>query len=461
MLKQRLFGFEKWKLLVALAATLALLAAGLGLLNSAKTNAMPPGGPGSKGEGTITIDDSHAYPGGYIVYSGTGLKKSQVEYLSCKLLLTPSSATSDKEVDNGWYQLNWTNPDGLHRDGETVDNVTYSAVAQSDADPSNDTVNIHDDKIITDGDAVSFTAQINLPTGIAPDLYYSQCLGGASLAIGSSFYVTKGFSAISISPEAPQPGDEITITVSNFATGDILAWDGVSGSKITASDTYPQVEISLDGQVIGSAEVTRDPDTGETTGSLTTTLSSDYASTDIVKIQASQGSRSASYELDFQNRYYTVDFDSAGGTLVPQQRVLNGQVATRPEDPTRVGYTFKGWTLDGQSYDFSQPVTQSLTLSADWEEVQPTGRQLTINGDNSASAEAGQTVTLQAYQFFASNGTVAFGIDDTHTGLGIRHLDANGSATLNVQLPADLPSGDYRIVAVNQQWEAEAKLTIK
>lgn len=68
---------------------------------------------------------------------------------------------------------------------------------------------------------------------------------------------------------------------------------------------------------------------------------------------------------------YTVTFDTAGGTPVPAQTVTANGMAARPADPTRDGYTFKGWQLNGTDYDFTQPVAGNITLTAVWEENTP------------------------------------------------------------------------------------------
>ena len=63
---------------------------------------------------------------------------------------------------------------------------------------------------------------------------------------------------------------------------------------------------------------------------------------------------------------YTVTFNSNGGTSVSSQSVVPGKTVTRPQDPTRSGYYFNGWYLNGSKYDFSKPVTSNVTLSAQW-----------------------------------------------------------------------------------------------
>lgn len=64
---------------------------------------------------------------------------------------------------------------------------------------------------------------------------------------------------------------------------------------------------------------------------------------------------------------FTVTFDSDGGSEVEPQTVEEGQTATEPEAPTKEGYTFSGWLLEGEEYDFSTPVTADITLTAYWE----------------------------------------------------------------------------------------------
>ena len=66
---------------------------------------------------------------------------------------------------------------------------------------------------------------------------------------------------------------------------------------------------------------------------------------------------------------YTVTFDSDGGSAVAAQTVEDGKTATKPADPTKEGYTFKGWYLGSTAYDFSKPVTGNITLTAKWEKV--------------------------------------------------------------------------------------------
>ena len=63
---------------------------------------------------------------------------------------------------------------------------------------------------------------------------------------------------------------------------------------------------------------------------------------------------------------YTVTFDTDGGSEVKRQTVAYGGQAAVPVAPAKPGYTFAGWYLDGKAYDFDAPVTENLTLTANW-----------------------------------------------------------------------------------------------
>ena len=77
----------------------------------------------------------------------------------------------------------------------------------------------------------------------------------------------------------------------------------------------------------------------------------------------------------------TVTFDTDGGSAVESQTVVSGRKAVRPADPVRTGYTFAGWYLDGEVYDFDTPVTTDLTLTAHW-----TANQYTITFDTAGGS---------------------------------------------------------------------------
>ncbi len=91
----------------------------------------------------------------------------------------------------------------------------------------------------------------------------------------------------------------------------------------------------------------------------------------------------ASYEFEIPVRvltnnsttgeiYYTVSFNSNGGSSVSSLLVLRGDRADMPKEPEKEGFTFEGWYKDKkltESYDFTSGVKGSLVLYAKWSET--------------------------------------------------------------------------------------------
>lgn len=68
---------------------------------------------------------------------------------------------------------------------------------------------------------------------------------------------------------------------------------------------------------------------------------------------------------------FTVSFVTEYGKAPDSQSVEEGKYAQKPEfNQTQPGYEFKGWkTENGESFDFGQPINESITLIADWQKA--------------------------------------------------------------------------------------------
>lgn len=66
-----------------------------------------------------------------------------------------------------------------------------------------------------------------------------------------------------------------------------------------------------------------------------------------------------------------VTFDSNGGTDVPVQKQMYGELLEEPEDPVREGYTFTGWYKDPACDDLWDVETDTIesdtNLYAGWQ----------------------------------------------------------------------------------------------
>lgn len=63
---------------------------------------------------------------------------------------------------------------------------------------------------------------------------------------------------------------------------------------------------------------------------------------------------------------YEVLFNTNGGSNVDAQIIDYGKTATKPADPTRAGYTFVGWFLEGEEFDFDANVYANFEVTAKW-----------------------------------------------------------------------------------------------
>ena len=71
--------------------------------------------------------------------------------------------------------------------------------------------------------------------------------------------------------------------------------------------------------------------------------------------------------------YYTIQFDTDGGTSMDSVSVLSGEKISPPVTPTKITqdceYVFIGWLYNGTQWDFENGVvTQDMTLVAEWKE---------------------------------------------------------------------------------------------
>ncbi len=74
--------------------------------------------------------------------------------------------------------------------------------------------------------------------------------------------------------------------------------------------------------------------------------------------------------MELRDPGFTVTFDSRGGSDVPAQSRMYGELLEIPEPPTREGYTFTGWYKDYACDELWQvekdTVQDNLTLYAGW-----------------------------------------------------------------------------------------------
>ena len=84
---------------------------------------------------------------------------------------------------------------------------------------------------------------------------------------------------------------------------------------------------------------------------------------------------------DTENKIYLVTFDSDGGSKVENQTIGKGNKVSKPANPTKNGYNFVEWQLDGKAFDFDTEITQDITLKAKWEQ-----KKTSTNNENNTQS---------------------------------------------------------------------------
>ena len=77
--------------------------------------------------------------------------------------------------------------------------------------------------------------------------------------------------------------------------------------------------------------------------------------------------------FEMRNPGFTITFDSKGGSDVPAQNQMYGELLEVPEPPTREGYEFTGWYTDHSCFILwnveSRTIEEDMTLYAGWEKI--------------------------------------------------------------------------------------------
>ena len=140
---------------------------------------------------------------------------------------------------------------------------------------------------------------------------------------------------------------------------------------------------------------------------------------------------------------FDLGYEGAGSSTTT---VMDGQPVSRPEDPTRNGYTFSGWYLNGELYDFDTPVTGPIMLVAQWEKI-PVLESIEVTTPPTETVyTVGEKLDLSGLEVTAkySDGTTSFVTDYTTDPVAGAILNTAGFQTVTVYVD-DVPVGSFTI----------------
>ncbi len=117
---------------------------------------------------------------------------------------------------------------------------------------------------------------------------------------------------------------------------------------------------------------------------------------------------------------FLVTFDADGGSYVNSVVITEDEVVPEPADPTRDGYNFVEWQLEGSAYNFTTPITGNITLVAEWAIATPgiTDTEIII-GNTAATSGVFAGVGIP---FNIAMQVVFDNYNETHDGRDIRFI---------------------------------------
>ncbi len=197
------------------------------------------------------------------------------------------------------------------------------------------------------------------------DIAWEQVDGFDPTNLGAQTLTARGTVCYPSYVDATGAPETVEVTVHVAAYGQVAApmasiasgaYSGVQNVELSCATDGATIRYTTDGTEPTSKSTVYEGEPIEVTSGMT------------IKAKAFLSGWTASETSTFEYGItYRVTFDSAGGSLVDARDVVAGQTVAEPAAPALDGYDFKGWTLDGELYDFTDPVGCDLTLVATWE----------------------------------------------------------------------------------------------
>lgn len=92
----------------------------------------------------------------------------------------------------------------------------------------------------------------------------------------------------------------------------------------------------------------------------------------IINIRDKENLDEIESSLKQDKELFTVEFDTNGGIAINSLTVEKGGLVKIPDNPTRDGYNFVEWQLNGNKYNFDQILDSNIKLIAIWEKIEDT-----------------------------------------------------------------------------------------
>ena len=156
---------------------------------------------------------------------------------------------------------------------------------------------------------------------------------------------------------------------------------------------------------------------------------------------------------------YAIEFYTNCNEGISTQLVDRGELIKAPAAPTREGYTFKGWYLNGEEFDFSVKPDASITLIAHWEKNAGTNVSYDKNAPVYSGINAGLHIVWKDYA--DPNGirpdSVSCVLTQTYSGITKSYEIILSQASVSWKDSSDIPSGAVLTQGEGGAWTMSLK----
>ena len=142
-------------------------------------------------------------------------------------------------------------------------------------------------------------------------------------------------------------------------------------------------------------------------------------------------------------KVYTIKFNSNGGSNINEQVVDEGNKVSKPNNPTRNGYKYVGWTLEGKEYDFNSSVNRDITLVAKWEEI--IKNKYTIKFNSNGGSNINDQVVEEGSKVSKPSNPIRNGYKFICWTLNGSEYDFNKTVNQNITLVAKWTQKNYTV----------------
>ncbi len=163
-------------------------------------------------------------------------------------------------------------------------------------------------------------------------------------------------------------GEEKTATIVNNLS------DSVTLSNIPTEESIVYLDVTPEEEELEDTEDSDETEDSDDTATVVYVLSVDSTSLptqvgDYVAEVTWQGQTAqVEFSIVAQVPTYVVTFVYDNGTENLEIGVTQGDTVAEPSKPDQEGYTFLGWFDREEEWDFDDPISKNLTLTAKWEE---------------------------------------------------------------------------------------------